>query len=94
MKKYLIILPAIALSIANLSAGDGSKKKSPETIFAKADANSDGKVTLEEFTAVAKKPEKAATRFAKLDLNSDGTLTLVEITEAIKEKADKKTESN
>jgi len=57
MKKYLIILPAIALSVANLSAGDGSKKKSPETIFAKADANSDGKVTLEEITEATK--EKA-----------------------------------
>jgi len=78
MKKTLILLALTAFAgsaYANdLNMGDAhSKHKGKAThMFKKADANSDKKVTFEEFMAVV--TAKAKERFDKLDRNGDGVL--------------------
>ena len=42
------------------------------------DADGDGLVSLEEFTAVAKNAEKAQKRFEKIDANHDGKIDKTE----------------
>ncbi len=42
------------------------------------DADGDGLVSLEEFTAVAKNAEKATKRFEKMDANHDGKIDKTE----------------
>lgn len=73
---------------------DGKKKPAltPEERFNKLNTNGDDKLTKEEATAKAKKPEakaKIEKMFDKKDKNNDGALTLAEFT-AKKAKGDKK----
>ncbi|OYV04299.1 MAG: calcium-binding protein, partial [Verrucomicrobiales bacterium VVV1] len=46
--------------------------------------NSDGQISLAEFQAGSKKPEKAKAKFEKLDANHDGQLDKSEIAAAKK----------
>src|SRR5438067_2362079 len=62
----------------------GKTKKNHQEVFAKLDKNSDGVLTLEEFTAgkVGKKKGGVTPQelFRRLDKNGDGKLTLQEFT--------------
>ena len=64
---------------ADKPAGD-KPKQDPEKVFAKKDANNDGKLSKEEFLANAKDPAKAEKSFAKKDKDSDGSVTKEEFT--------------
>ena len=83
--KSIITLVAV-LSIASVSfgadaakkEGDAKKKADPEAMFKKKDANSDGKVSKEEFLKGAKDAAKSETQFAAKDKDKDGNLTLEE----------------
>lgn len=87
MKTLTSILSALALCTAFANAADdaakGEKKKGdPEAMFKKMDADSDGKVSLEEFknSPMGKKdPAKAEEMFKKKDANADGSLTADEM---------------
>jgi hypothetical protein len=79
MKKFLTVaLMAGLFTPALLSAQE--KKADPEAQFAKLDANSDKKLSLEEFKGkrTGEKADKAGEQFKKLDKDSDGFLTLEE----------------
>jgi Ca2+-binding EF-hand superfamily protein len=56
--------------------------KTPEDRFKKMDANSDGKLSKDEFKAKAKDAAKADKAFARLDKNKDDSLTLEEVKNA------------
>src|SRR3954463_12927561 len=73
--------PAGAKPEAGKPAAGAEKKADPEAAFKKIDANSDGKISLDEFKAgpMGKKdPAKAEEIFKKKDKNNDGSLTLEE----------------
>lgn len=60
---------------------EGHKGGGPEAFFKKADANVDGKLSLDEFKAVSKGGDADA-KFKKADADADGSLTLEELTAA------------
>jgi Ca2+-binding EF-hand superfamily protein len=82
MKAVLTL--AVCLGFALPAVAADKPKRDPEAIFKKMDKNSDGKVTKEEFSAVAKDAAKADKAFAKLDKDGDGSLTLEEFKAAKK----------
>ncbi len=51
----------------------------------KADTNGDHQISLAEFQAASKKPEKAKAKFEKLDTNHDGQLDKSELAGAKKD---------
>lgn len=78
-----IVIWTIALALALCAPGAAWAKGDTEPrngragLFKEADANEDGKVTLEELKAVS--PEASADRFSRIDANGDGALTPEEI---------------
>src|SRR3954454_20781075 len=67
--------------------GKGLFRRDPEVLFQKMDANSDGKVTREEFKSFLEnagegnlkdRPKRVERIFDKLDANGDGSLSLEE----------------
>jgi Ca2+-binding EF-hand superfamily protein len=79
---YRLIAVALATSIAapcvSFAAKSDRKKKETPVAFSTLDKNSDGSVTLGEYTAAMKGKmgeEGAKSQFAQLDKNSDGKLT-------------------
>lgn len=93
--KPIITLFAV-LSIASISFSADEAKKPAEgakkavdmdAMFKKKDANSDGKVSKEEFLKGQKDAAKAETQFGKKDKDSDGNLTLEEFKAGGKKKA-------
>ncbi|MFA6241877.1 MAG: hypothetical protein WC655_13165 [Candidatus Hydrogenedentales bacterium] len=76
----LSIIAALALVIP-VHAEDAAKKQrkagAKPSLFQRADANSDGKLTFEEVSAAA--PKFTKERFDKVDKNSDGVLTQEEM---------------
>jgi Ca2+-binding EF-hand superfamily protein len=71
-------------------AGPRDKAKQQEEMFKQMDANSDGKVSKEEYNAKMGGGERAAAaaeRFIKMDRNKDGELTKREFTTPIYESA-------
>ena len=90
MKSLMSILLALGFGVSGFAA-DEKKEESkpaatepakekrkavdPEEAFKKMDANSDGKVSLEEFKSGKKDAAAAEERFKKLDKNGDGSLT-------------------
>ena len=85
--KVTSILFALLVAASFSFAADEAKKKEgdkpkvdPAAAFAKADANSDGKVSKEEFLKGAKDAAKKETQFAAKDKDKDGSLTKEEFT--------------
>jgi Ca2+-binding EF-hand superfamily protein len=78
MKKLAIMSAFVAAAWASNFAL--ALAPSPEELFKKWDANSDGKVTLEEFVkGTGGKEEKLKEYFSKMDKNADGVVTLEEL---------------
>ncbi|QNN22782.1 hypothetical protein HED60_11055 [Planctomycetales bacterium ZRK34] len=81
---YLAAVVVVALMVGTVQAKEKEKGdkpgKGPETVFAKKDKDSDGKLTLDEFLGKipAEKADKAKARFAKLDKDGSGDLSLDE----------------
>ena len=80
MKKLIMVLLVVGLCVPVLSAQE--KKGATEEQFKKLDANSDGKLSKEEFVGKRKgdKATKAEEMFKKRDKNGDGSLDLAEFT--------------
>ena len=77
MKKTTTLATIVAVTLmgsAVCHAQDSVKAKQ----FEKLDADKNGAVTLEEYKAKSKQPEKADARFAKLDADKNGTVSLEE----------------
>lgn len=80
MKKLLALLVVFGLCAPAVMAQE--KKADPAEQFKKLDANSDGKLSKEEFLGKRKgdKATKAEETFKKKDKDSDGFLSLEEFT--------------
>jgi Ca2+-binding EF-hand superfamily protein len=84
MKKNITIATAIAASItlfgASLCHAEDAPKKAPnpQKKFEKIDTDKNGSISLEEFKAHAKNPDKAEKKFTKLDTDKNGSLSLAE----------------
>ena len=70
---------AFAADPAPAAAADEKPKRDPEAAFKKMDANTDGFLSLEEFTGKKKDATKAETQFKKRDKDGDGKLSLDEL---------------
>ena len=88
MKKLLVgtvvcvaVIGVVGSAFAEDAAKPKKKKLDPSAVFAKMDANSDGKISVDEF--VGKKEgdaaEKSKKTFTKKDKDSDGFLTKAEM---------------
>jgi Ca2+-binding EF-hand superfamily protein len=86
MKLFL----SLALAAVLCSPAQGADEKKPDAAaqFKKLDANSDGKLSKEEFVGKRKadKADKAGKTFAKKDKNKDGSLSLEEFSAGMKKK--------
>ena len=92
MKTKSILTAIVTLTLcAGAATAKGGKKGAGHG--SKFDTDSDGKISLTEFTAKCKKPERAGKIFKKADTNNDGQLEKTEIA-ALKEKAGKKHKGN
>jgi Ca2+-binding EF-hand superfamily protein len=88
--KITAALFALLVSASFTFAAEGDKKpaegeKKPvdlAAVFAKKDADGNGKVTKEEFLKGAKDATKAEAQFTKKDKDKDGSLTKEEFTAA------------
>ena len=93
MKRIISILAALAISAAfatTAHAAKGEKKKAdPEAAWKKIAGDKES-VTKAEFTANAKKKEKAEALFDRKDTNKDGKLTKEEFMAKGKGKKKKK----
>ncbi|HSG71349.1 MAG TPA: EF-hand domain-containing protein [Planctomycetaceae bacterium] len=94
MKKMLMCLLGVGMSVSLLTTGFAQEKKNeekkpekkkpdPAAVFKRLDKDGDSKVTKEEFVASRKTDEAkktAETQFARRDKNKDGSLSLEEFT--------------
>lgn len=84
MKALTTLFAVLALGALTVNAEDAKKgegkKMDPEAAFKKKDADSNGKLTKEEFTkgAPADKADGMAKRFEAMDKNKDGSVDLEE----------------
>lgn len=80
---WVLALAVIGFGATSLEAAKAdakAPKKSPEERFAKLDANSDGKLSLDEFIGKRKDDKKAMAekQFKKKDKDRDGFLSVEE----------------
>ena len=84
MKPIITLFAVLSIASISFSAdeakkpAEGKAKADPEAMFKKKDANSDGKVSKEEYLKGSKDAAKSETQFTKKDKDSDGNLTLEE----------------
>jgi Ca2+-binding EF-hand superfamily protein len=91
MKLITTILTTLAFATVISYGADEAKKtdkpkQDPEKVFAKKDANGDGKLSKEEFLKDAKDAAKSEKGFAAKDKDGDGSLSKEEFTAAPKKK--------
>ena len=92
MSKLLCLVGVAAIALAAVGrvegADDGAKgKRDAGAMFKRLDANSDGKITPDEFKKLAEagkgrlkdKPELLDRMFKRLDANNDGSLSADEL---------------
>lgn len=75
MNKMTMIISISALMAASLNAYAEDKR------FSKWDKNSDGKVTVEEYSQKSKNKQKAENKFKRFDLDKNGSLSPEEVAE-------------
>lgn len=78
MKKF--ILASLSAFAVAACCGLGLAEERNAEGFKKCDADSDGKVTLAEFSKDAEDKDAAAAEFKALDKDADGSLTEAEYT--------------
>ncbi|MDZ4286472.1 MAG: EF-hand domain-containing protein [Prosthecobacter sp.] len=91
MKLITTILATLAFaSLATYAADEAKKadkpKQDPEKMFARKDANGDGKLSKEEFLKGAKDAAKSETQFTAKDKDKDGSVSKEEYLAAPKKK--------
>ncbi|MCF7784795.1 MAG: hypothetical protein K9N47_01665 [Prosthecobacter sp.] len=88
MKVTTTFLAILALSAVTTFAADAPKKPkmTPEEMFAKKDADKDGKISKEEFLKGSKDAAKSEAAFGNKDKDKDGFLSKEEFTAAPKKK--------
>ena len=77
----LVALGALCASSVDASAQE-KKKADPAKVFARKDANGDGKLSKEEFTKGAKDAAMAEKAFGAKDKDKDGSLSKEEFAAA------------
>ncbi len=81
MNKFMVAVLALITAAALQARAEDAKKSDkphpPHKTFEQLDANSDGKISLDEFKAgiTLKDPAKAEEIFKKKDANADGSLS-------------------
>ena len=99
MKVITSLLAILALSAVTTFAAEGDAPKkpegdkgkpkmTPEEMFAKKDADKDGKISKEEFLKGSKDAAKSEAAFTRKDTDKDGFLSKEEFTAAPKKKKD------
>lgn len=82
LARRLTALSCLAAASVGLVANHAHAAPAPEKMFKTRDADGDGSLSEDEFTAAAKDDEKKKdalkTRFAKIDSDKDGKLSLDE----------------
>jgi Ca2+-binding EF-hand superfamily protein len=80
MKHVTLALLTGALIVTAAGAQEAQKqRRDPKQIFSRMDANSDGRIELNEFLAKkARSEERRTARFKKLDTNADGYISTEE----------------
>ena len=85
MKPIITLFAVLSIASISFSADEAKKpaegakaKPDMDAIFKKKDANSDGKVSKEEFLKGSKDAAKSETQFAAKDKDKDGSLTIEE----------------
>ena len=76
--RTIALVTSISLVGSTLLQAEEAKKKpakDPKAAFEKLDADKNGSISKEEFSAPAKDPAKAEAAFAKKDANQDGSLS-------------------
>ena len=88
MKLITTILATLAFASIAVHAADEKEKKKqdPAAVFAKKDANGDGKLSKEEFLKGQKDAAKAEKSFGARDKDGDGSISKEEFTAAPKKK--------
>jgi len=79
----LSVLIAASLSTTVMAGDKGAPKGEKQDMFKKADANGDGKLSLEEFKTICTKGDAEA-KFTAADTDKDGFLTKEEFKAAHK----------
>ena len=81
-----LMLAAFVLPLHAAGGDDAPKKRNPEKVFKKKDADKDGSLSKEEFTKGAKDATRAGKVFGRKDKDKDGKLSLAEFKAAPKKK--------
>jgi Ca2+-binding EF-hand superfamily protein len=87
MRWELSAIVGLALVVPSVvHAAEAKRQPDPEKVFARKDADGDGKLSLEEFKTGMKDKglANADRRFRKLDANADGKLSLEEFKAGMK----------
>lgn len=86
----LVGLALIGGSFVQAADEEPKKKRDPEKLFARLDADKDGKLTLAEFVGKreGEKKSKAEAAFARKDKDKDGSLSKEEFVAKPKKKKD------
>ncbi|MEP4889928.1 MAG: hypothetical protein ABJV04_07870 [Aliiglaciecola sp.] len=88
--KNILRIALSSVMVTALLFAISSESHAKESRFSKFDANSDGKISVDEIAARIKKPSNAPKRVAALDVDGDGFLSPEEFSTKSKKKNKKK----